>query len=200
MPLPLHETALAHAVIDGFANAQLRTPEDALRIFLTHTRRDFLKALPMRTKKERALAVRAYRDDQEALRRWLGWMADGSSRAQLLREVAENLPQADLAIQIYRRDGRDTVGIVPQPCGIRGLMTWACYQIIDCDAVAGVRRCMLDEWRRERKGRTFVTPGCQNFIFNDGATKPRIFCDDKRCGNLYRVQVARGRNDRRPQE
>lgn len=197
--IPQHDGALIRDTVEVFANATLREPEDALRVFLPHTRRGFLLALPMKSKAERHRALNAYLGDQADLCRWLEWTADGTGGQQFLTELKDGLAQADIGVVLDTVDGRATLEVRPQPCGIRGLMSWAVYQLHHFDAMSSVRRCLLTEWNRETKRGTFTTPGCGRFIFNEpGTKKPRLFCTDKHAA-LYRVQVSdRGRPDRRP--
>ena len=196
--IPQHETVLIRATVEAFANADLREPEDALRIFLPHSRKGFLHAIPMRTKAERALALAAYQGDQQDLRRWLNWSAEGKGGKAFLEELREGLQQADIGIVLETVEGRATLEIRPQPCGLRGLMSWAVYQLHHRDCMDSVARCLFSEWTRETKRGPFTTPACNRFIFNEpGTTKPRLFCCDDHAAQ-YRVQVTRGRPDRRP--
>jgi len=186
---PHHEAALIEDTVEQFANATLAEPVDALRIFQPHTRREFLKALPMATEAQRRHALEAYKSDQATLRAWLEWLCDGTHRKALASAVAENLAHADIGAQCVVRDDRPTVEIRPQPCGIRGLMTWAVYQLMQPDSPGTVRRCLLSAYKR--------TPGCDRFIFSNALNKPKLFCGDPHASK-YRAQIQRGRPDTRP--
>lgn len=197
---PQHDADLIRATVEEFANADLREPDDALRIFAPHSRRNILHALPMKTKAERQRALTAYKSDQRDLRQWLTWSIEGTGGDQFLAQLKDGLEQADIAVVLETVGGRATLEVRPKPCGIRGLMSWAVYQLHHFDAMDAVRQCLLTEWKRETKRGTFATPACGRFIFNEpGTDKPRLFCTQSHA-NLYRVQVSgkRGRPDMRP--